>query len=99
MLAYSKLIGPALGLFALLTVVYLALFTALGGQTPGKRLLGIKVIDANGQGPLPTRAVLRAILALGSGVLMLMGFFLVLFDRRRQTLHDKLAGTFVVMRA
>jgi uncharacterized RDD family membrane protein YckC len=98
-LAYSKLIGPALALFAILALTYLALFTVLGGQTPGKRLAGIQVIDSNGHGPLPTRAVLRAILALGSGLLVMMGFLLVIFDRRRQTLHDKLAGTFVVMRA
>ncbi len=97
-LAYSRLLAPAAGLFAALALLYLALFTMLGGQTPGKRVARIRVIDQNGQGPSPGRAALRALLALGSGALMLMGFLWVLFDRRRQALHDKLAGTFVVLR-
>jgi uncharacterized RDD family membrane protein YckC len=99
LLAYSKLIAPAVALLALVVLNYLTIFTALGGQTPGKRLLGIQVIDAKGNGPSPACAALRAFLALGSGALVLMGFLLVPFDRRRQALHDKLAGTFVVTRA
>ncbi len=95
-LAYSRVWVPALGLFSLITVGYLALFTALGGQTPGKRLLGLQVVDANGGEPGILRSAVRALLALGSGLLVLMGFLLVLFDRRRQTLHDKLARTFVI---
>lgn len=97
-LAYSRLLVPAAALLALLVLLYLALFTVLGGQTPGKYQLGIRVIDCNGHRPSPGRAVLRALLVLGSGALMLMGFALVFFDRRRQALHDKLAGTFVVLR-
>jgi uncharacterized RDD family membrane protein YckC len=85
-------------LVAALTLLYLALFTALGGETPGKQLLGLRVIDRWGQAPSAGRSVVRAGLAVGSGALALMGFFLVLFDRRRQALHDKLAGTFVVLR-
>jgi uncharacterized RDD family membrane protein YckC len=85
-------------LFALLTLLYLALFTALGGETPGKGLLGLRVIDRWGQAPSAGRSVARAVLALGSAAFALTGFFLVLFDRRRQSLHDKLAGTFVVLR-
>jgi uncharacterized RDD family membrane protein YckC len=85
-------------LFAMMTLLYLALFTALGGETPGKGLLGLRVIDRWGQTPSAGRSVVRATLALGSAAFALTGFFLVLFDRRRQALHDKLAGTFVVLR-
>lgn len=97
-LAYAKLWPPALALFCLLTVGYLGLFTALGGQTPGKRVFGLQVVDASGRGPSVLRSAFRALFALGSGLLVLMGFLLVLFDRRHQALHDKLSGTFVVCR-
>jgi uncharacterized RDD family membrane protein YckC len=97
--SYEKLWIPAGALCVLLSCGYLALFTALGGQTPGKRLLGLSVIDRAGDSPGVVRSGARAALAVVSGVLMLMGFFLVLVDRRRQALHDKLAGTFVVMTA
>ena len=95
-LVYASVWVPALGLFSLITVAYLALFTALGGQTPGKRLLGLQVVDASGAEPGILRSALRALLALGSGLMVLMGFLLVLFDRRRQALHDKLAHTYVI---
>jgi uncharacterized RDD family membrane protein YckC len=95
-LAYGNVWVPALGLFSLITVGYLSLFTALGGQTPGKRLFRLQVVDATGAEPSIFRSAVRALLALGSGLLVLMGFLLVLFDRRRQTLHDKLARTFVI---
>jgi uncharacterized RDD family membrane protein YckC len=95
-LVYARVWVPALGLFSLITVGYLALFTALGGQTPGKRLLGLQVVDASGAEPGILRSALRALLALASGLMVLMGFLLVLFDRRRQALHDKLAHTYVI---
>jgi len=96
LLAYASVWVPALGLFSLITVGYLALFTALGGQTPGKRLFRLQVVDSSGAEPSIFRSAVRALLALASGLLVLMGFLLVLFDRRRQTLHDKLARTFVI---
>jgi uncharacterized RDD family membrane protein YckC len=96
LLAYASVWVPALALFSLITVGYLALFTALGGQTPGKRLLRLQVVDASGAEPGIFRSALRALLALGSGLMVLMGFLLVLFDRRRQALHDKLAHTYVI---
>jgi uncharacterized RDD family membrane protein YckC len=95
--SYQRLWQPAAILCGVLCTGYLALFTALGGQTPGKRLLGLSVIDRRGGNPGLLRSGSRSILALVSGTLMLMGFFLVLVDRRRQALHDKLSGTFVVM--
>lgn len=98
-LAYAKLLPPAAGLFALLSVAYLAVFTALGGQTIGKRAFGLQVVDARGRDPGLLRSGVRSLLALGSGALMFMGFWLVVFDRRRQALHDKLVGTYVVLRA
>ncbi|HUB06792.1 MAG TPA: RDD family protein [Myxococcales bacterium] len=97
LLSYRKLWIPGGSLAAVLAVLYLTLFTALGGQTPGKRLLGLRVIDRAGGCPSPLRSGFRAAFAVASGALGLFGFFLVLVDRRGQALHDKLAGTFVVV--
>ncbi len=96
LLAYRRLWVPGALLLSVLTVLYLTLFTALGGQTPGKWLMGLRVIDRSGGCPSPLRSAVRAALAVGSGLLGLLGFFFVLVDRRGQALHDKLAGTFVV---
>ena len=88
---------PGLALAAILAFVYTALFAFLwDGRTPGRRLLGIHLVTPTGESPGPIRALVRAALSLVSFALFLSGFWLALFDRHGQTLHDKLTRTFVV---
>lgn len=88
---------PAGILTALIAFVYTALFAFLwDGRTPGRRMMGIHLVDATGQAPSALRSLIRAALSLVSFALFLSGFWLALFDRHGQTLHDKLTRTFVV---
>ena len=88
---------PGAALASLLAFVYTALFAFLwSGRTPGRRMMGIHLVDATGHAPGPARALVRAMLSLVSFGLFLSGFWLALFDRHGQTLHDKLTRTFVV---
>jgi len=88
---------PALGVVGFVAFVYTALFAFLWrGRTPGRRILGIHLVDATGHAPRAGRALVRAALSLASFSLFLSGFWLAIFDRRGQTLHDKLTSTFVV---
>jgi len=88
---------PALGVVGFVAFVYTTLFAFLWkGRTPGRRLLGIQLVDSTGQAPGAVRALIRAGLSLASFGLFLSGFWLALFDRKGQTLHDKLTSTFVV---
>lgn len=88
---------PALALAAILAFVYTTLFAFLfRGKTVGRLLLGIQLVDGSGAAPGPGRALIRAALSLVSFGLFLSGFWLALFDRHGQTLHDKLTRTFVV---
>jgi uncharacterized RDD family membrane protein YckC len=94
--AYQGVLKYGLLLGAMVGFVYSALFHALGGRTPGKRLFGIRLVDRSGRAPTLWRCVLRAGLSLLSFALLLLGFLYAGFDRRRQALHDKLTATFVV---
>ena len=86
----------------ILAVVYYWLLTGYWGTTIGKRSVGTWVVSAENGGSkigLP-RSFLRAVIFVVGGEVMPL-FFLVdnlwlLWDPRRQTLHDKAARTLVV---
>ena len=78
-------------------LLYFWLFTGLKGQTPGKMLVGIKVVDANGNKPGMVLAALREIAGkIISTVIFFIGFLWIAWDTQKQGLHDKLATTYVV---
>jgi uncharacterized RDD family membrane protein YckC len=79
-----------------LGLLYAAFFTGSTGQTPGKMVTGLRVVDGNGLPPGFVRALARA--ALGSlGLLVLgAGLLTLLFDPARRALHDRLFQTRVV---
>lgn len=87
-------IGGAL--YVAWTVGYFATFWATTGQTPGSRVLGIRVCAASGEPLRPRRALVRfAALALAT-LPMLAGLVLILVDDRRRGLHDVLARSVVI---
>ena len=84
------------------TIIGVVYFVALEGgptgQTVGKRALGIRVFDfRGGSGPIGyPRALLRTIVKYPSGIVLFLGYLWMLWDREKQTWHDKAAGSVVV---
>lgn len=75
---------------------YFVVFWSTAGQTPGMRLMGIRVIEPGGGHPGIVRSIVRvAGLALAI-IPCFLGFVPVLFDERRRGVHDMLARTVVV---
>jgi uncharacterized RDD family membrane protein YckC/Tfp pilus assembly major pilin PilA len=66
--------------------------------TLGKRAVGIKVTDIEGNRVSFARATGRLVGHVLSGIILGIGFALAVFTSRRQTLHDMFAGTLVVGR-
>lgn len=67
------------------------------GATPGKMLFNLKIVDAETKGPVtPLRLVLRylgyfiSILPLG------LGFLWIVWDKNKQSWHDKIAKTVII---
>jgi uncharacterized RDD family membrane protein YckC len=75
--------------------VYWILFWMLAGQTPGKRLMGLRIIRVDG-GRVTIGACIRRLIGYYLSAFLMLGFIWVLFDSRRQGFHDKLAGTLVL---
>ena len=80
-------------------VLYYAGFHALHGRTPAKSVLHLRVVDLEGRKPAPMKAFIRA-LVYAISIMPLWGLPLlyVFLNPQRRTLHDIVAGTYVVER-
>ena len=64
--------------------------------TVGKKLLGLRTTDLNGNRISFGRATGRYFAKILSGMICFIGFVMVAFTEKKQGLHDMLAGTLVV---
>ena len=83
----------------LISVSYHTIFTYKLGQTPGKMILGIQVVDVNRQRPslrqIIRREVFGKIIVL---FVMFIGFIWVIWDPSNRGWHDHIGNTYVVER-
>jgi uncharacterized RDD family membrane protein YckC len=86
----------AAGLWSLVVANYFVLFWTLAGETPGMRLMALRVIDRGGDPPRLGQALLRLVGMILAAIPFFAGYLLILVDERRRGLHDMLAGTTVV---
>jgi uncharacterized RDD family membrane protein YckC len=82
--------------YVLVDVGYFVLFWSAVGQTPGMRLLGLRVSGANGAQLSAGRSIVRFVGLVLAVIPLFAGFIPVLFDARRRALPDYLAGSVVV---
>ena len=83
--------------YVLWLVGYFVFFWSTTGQTPGNRLLEIRVCRAADGEPVGLgAAVLRFIGLILAALPFFLGFLPILLDDRRRGLQDMLAGTVVV---
>ncbi len=88
---------PFLLLIYLMWPLYYIVLTAMTGATLGKMLMGIKVVDANGNKPGIGTVLMREVIGkLISGLIIYIGYIWIIFDAQAQGWHDKIAATFVV---
>jgi uncharacterized RDD family membrane protein YckC len=79
-----------------LNMAYFTWFHGTTGQTPGKRLMGLRVIRDTGEAISFGTAFLRWVGYLISFLPLCIGFLWAGADRRKQAWHDKIAGTVVI---
>ena len=90
-------VGPLVAFLALLNGGYVVVLTLAGGQTFGKMVFGVRVVDRAGRPVTTSVALVRALGYLVSVLPLGLGLVLMLFDTQRRALHDCLAGTRVLM--
>jgi uncharacterized RDD family membrane protein YckC len=80
----------------LLGALYFMLFAVLGGQTPGQRLLQIRLVAYHGESPSLSAALVRVIAGFVGMIPLGLGWLWMLFDMETRAWHDHLARTYVV---
>jgi uncharacterized RDD family membrane protein YckC len=93
----ASVVGTVIGVAGFLVeVAYFTGFWSTAGQTPGMRLLNLRVVAAGGSAPGLGRSLVRLLGLIVAILLLFTGFLPVLIDDRRRALQDFLAGTVVV---
>lgn len=84
-----------LGFMGALFVAFWVYFSA----TPGKMMVSLKIADAKTlQPPTKKQYIIRFIGSIISVLPLFLGIFAMLFNKKRQTWHDRMAGTVVIKR-
>lgn len=94
-----QLVGEGLGVIIgiLLQWLYFTVLESSSWQaTPGKKIFGFKVTDMNGQKIGFGKANARYWSKIISAFILMIGFLMVAFTKRKQGLHDIIAGTLIV---
>ncbi|KKS12067.1 hypothetical protein A2617_04735 [Candidatus Daviesbacteria bacterium RIFOXYD1_FULL_41_10] len=91
----------AAGVGSLLQIVigvgYWVVYQQKMTQTIGKKVMHLKVVDSTGKTPGVMTFFLREIIGkFVSSIILMIGFLMILWDSKKQGLHDKIANTFVV---
>lgn len=87
----GQTVSTALGL------LYYVYFEGGQGATLGKKVLKLKVVSTAGASPIGYgSAAVRYIGRIVSAIPIGLGYFWMLWDKDRQTWHDKIASTYVV---
>ncbi len=95
--AWAKGILDDLGIGLGWAALYFSVFTAWWrGQTPGKKLAGIRAVRLDGK-PFTLWTAFERYGGYGAGFATgLLGFAQVYWDRNRQAIHDKISETVVI---
>ncbi|MBS3166536.1 RDD family protein [Candidatus Woesearchaeota archaeon] len=80
----------------LVSVVLIIYLDGVKGGTPGKLILGMRIVNEQGNFIGVPMALLRYIGRILSALILGIGLFMIGWDAKKQGLHDKIAKTYVV---
>ena len=76
--------------------VYFIWFWTHGGQTLAMQTWKLRIVDSKGQSITKKQAITRYLLALVLYPFFFITLIWMFFDRDRQFLHDRIAGTRII---
>jgi uncharacterized RDD family membrane protein YckC len=92
----NSILVPYLVTSMIIEIFYFTYFHGVTGQTVGKWICSIKVIDENGNLLGFKRAFIRYVGYLIVRLSLYIGFMWIIFDKKKQGWHDKIARSYVI---
>lgn len=89
------LLGAGMG-FWIAPLIYLAVCWGFLSRTVGMIVMKTKVADKDGKDISWITAILRVFAYVLAGLPLFLGFLPIIFDSKKQGLHDRLTKTFVI---
>ena len=93
-LMFSPITASVLSL--LFIFIYYVFFWVFSGSSPGKSIMGIRIVPLNGKKMPLWRAALRYLAYYLSALPLGLGFFWIIIDDRRMAWHDRISRTCVI---
>lgn len=81
----------------LVGILYEVGFTASEGATPGKMAMGLRIVNLDGSDIALGQAILRVFGKWVSGLILGVGYLVMLFNDEKRCLHDYMANTVVIL--
>jgi uncharacterized RDD family membrane protein YckC len=94
--AVMSLIGISAAVSIAIGVLYETYFVTTRGGTPGKLVLGLRIVRAGGEPVSANVAAARYFAQFLSTVTFLIGYLMAAFDPQKRALHDRICQTRVV---
>ncbi|MDH3189173.1 MAG: RDD family protein [Acidimicrobiia bacterium] len=76
--------------------LYLGYLDGMNGQTPGKMVMGTRLVNAEGNVIGSGNGIARKFVHIVDSIICLLGWLLPLVDEKKQTIADKVMNTYVV---
>tara|TARA_Y100000310_G_C20575854_1_gene760372 strand:- start:106 stop:696 length:591 start_codon:yes stop_codon:yes gene_type:complete len=95
-LAFATGVASMTYVASLASVVLVVYLDGIKGGTPGKLILGMRIVNEQGNYIGIPMAILRYIGKILSGIILGIGYLMIAFTEKKQGLHDKIAKTYVV---
>jgi uncharacterized RDD family membrane protein YckC len=92
----SVVVSSLFGVLGIAYWLYLGHLDGVTGQTPGKAMMGTRVVNATGELIGSGSGMARKVAHLIDGIVCGLGWLLPIVDAQRQTIADKVMGTYVV---
>lgn len=87
---------PTIVSLALALAFFLIMWVNFDGATPGKKLMAVKIVKADGSKVTYPVAFIRYVGYVLSAFVFMLGYLWIIWDKKKQGWHDKIAGTTVI---